>query len=514
MKWLLTLLASVAWAVSVPTAQYDNSRIGVNNQEVILTPSNVSGLTKLGDYPVDGTVWGQPLIAQNINGKDLLVVCTMHDSCYGFDANVPGAQIWSKLAFATSRTTSPSNGGNLLYGGEIGCLATPVIDLFAQRLYTLCATNTPSWILYQLNLTTGTILNQVTISGQVPGSGDPTGPVFDTINGGNLVFNPTYSLGRPALTLYNGVVYVAFGSFEDVHPYHGWLFGYSTSNMTQVAVFCTTPNNFGGSVWQSAGGPAIDGTGNLYVATGNGGYDGVTSWGNSILKLNPGLQVVDWFTPSNWATLESQDLDLSSGRPALIPGTSLVVVGAKDYNVYSLSTGCMGHLGGGTCNLQIFKTNPNGQVGIVDGIYMGSVYLGGTAYFPNVAGSIYGFGLIGSTWNTNPIISAQTFAFPGAALTGSSNSGQNGILWAVTTGTSAESGAQAGTLRALNPATYVEFWNATVGTMSKFASPTVANGRIYVSTLNGAVRVYGLPGGGSKGSQLRGGARLRNGGLR
>ena len=50
-----------------------------------------------------------------------------------------------------------------------------------------------------------------------------------------------------------------------------------------------------------------------------------------MLKLNPaaGLGLVDWFTPSNWSTLDNSDLDLASAGPMLVPGTSLIAGGGK-----------------------------------------------------------------------------------------------------------------------------------------------------------------------------------------
>lgn len=508
MKRWLFWFAVAALADSIPTVDYNPLRTGATSDGAI-TPGNLTGVHRLGFYAVDGPTWGQPLIALNVNGRDLALVCTMHDSCYAFDANLPGSSpVWQTLAFATPRSGTPSNGGNLLYGEAVGCLATPVADLFHQWMYALCANSTPAWVLYRLDLRTGAILGQTTVTGQVPGSGDPQ--AADLVSGGMLTFYPAFTLGRPGLVLANGNVYVSFGSYEDVHPYHGWIFGYNAQTFAPVGLLCTTPNGYGGSIWQSGGAPAVDPQGNLYLATGNGDYDGVANFGNSLLKLSATLQVLDWYTPSNWSFLEANDLDISSGRPVLVPGAGLVVVGAKDYTVYSMPTSCLGHLGGGVCPVQSFKTNP-GAGSVVDGIYQGSLYANGALYFPSVAGPIYRVPLNGSQWNP-PVAGTVNYAFPGATLSGSSNGQQNGLLWAMTAAGSAESSPQAGTLRAIDPVTLGELWNSgtgpdALGTLAKFSRPAIANGRLYVPTLDNKVQVYGLVT--TVTSQLRGGAQLR-----
>ena len=42
-----------------------------------------------------------------------------------------------------------------------------------------------------------------------------------------------------------------------------------------------------GAIWQSGRGPAVDADGYVYVASGNGDWNGVHAFGDSILKLSP-----------------------------------------------------------------------------------------------------------------------------------------------------------------------------------------------------------------------------------
>jgi hypothetical protein len=58
----------------------------------------------------------------------------------------------------------------------------------------------------------------------------------------------------------------------------------------------------------------------FYVVTGNGPWNGHTDWGDSILKLNrQGTTLLDAFTPTDQASLNSEDLDLGSTAPAILP---------------------------------------------------------------------------------------------------------------------------------------------------------------------------------------------------
>src|SRR5204863_8920532 len=118
--------------------------------------------------------------------------------------------------------------------------------------------------------------------------------------GGTLAFNPLRENERTALLLYNGVVYMGFGSHGDNQPYHGWLFGYNATTLARVLMFTATPNGEGGGIWQSGGGLAIDATGNFYFATGDGTFSadtGGVDYADTFLKFNPATGIVDYFTP-------------------------------------------------------------------------------------------------------------------------------------------------------------------------------------------------------------------------
>jgi len=497
MKLLIALsLVSIGSAVTISTAHVDNGRTGWNSSEATLTPTNVMAgkFGRLGSYSLDGFMQAQPLYIPGVTVSGAthtcLIAVTMHNTVNCFDALRPNtAALWSVNLGTTYAVGSTPGSGLLLYGTELGCVSTPVADVSNNRLYVVCSTNTPAWKLWKLNLSTGATVSSVTITGQVAGTGDSG--QSDTTSGGNVVFYPAYELQRAALTLHNDRVYIGFGSYVDTRPYHGWLFAYNTSDLSQAAVFCTSPNGYGAGLWGSSGGVSSDGT-YLYMPTGNASYDGVTQWGESVLKWDSDLNLIDWYTPSNWSSLDAADLDLSSGRAMLIPGTSRLVFGAKDYNIYNLNASNLGHLGG---TAQVFVTDadviPDGFSAPHAGIYGGTLIPSG-ACFPNTTGKIYCFSRSGSTFNTSPTLSTNSYAFPGAVLSSSSNGSSNTVIWATTDSVSSNTSAQAGTFRAFDADLNELYTDALGGNIAKFSPPVVADGRVYVATFSNVLLVYGL----------------------
>ncbi len=95
-------------------------------------------------------------------------------------------------------------------------------------------------------------------------------------------------------------------------------------------------------------GPAADSAENIYVTTGDGPYDGSSSWGVSALKLkNTDLSLLDSFTPADQPYLWCRDSDLAAGGVSVVPGASQVMVGGKAGIVYLLNTGKMGKMQAG-----------------------------------------------------------------------------------------------------------------------------------------------------------------------
>ena len=84
------------------------------------------------------------------------------------------------------------------------------------------------------------------------------------------------------------------------------------------------------AIWGRAGAVVDTATGNLYVATGNGPWDGRTNWGDATLALDSlATHLLGNYTPTTTAQLEATDADLGSTSPALLGG-GLLAQGGKD----------------------------------------------------------------------------------------------------------------------------------------------------------------------------------------
>ena len=488
------------------TAQYDTFRTSSNPQETTLNPTNVNQSTfgKLFSLPVDGYVYAQPLYvsASSVPGlvHNTLIVATMHNSLFAFDADSGGNPLWS-LNFGPPVAIARS-----FLGPETGILSTPVIDPSRGAVYVVSLTSA-GWRLHAIDLLTHTERqgSPVLIQGSVPGTG------YDNING-VVIFNTSQHLQRAGLLLANNTVYVTFTSYGDADPFHGWIFGFNADTLAKTAVYNTTPNGAQGSVWMSGAGPAVDENGDLYVVTSNGTWDGVRNFSETFLKLSPSLSVLDWFTPSNWAALNSVDGDLGSTRAMLLPLTSLVIGGGKEGVLWVLNrtTGQMGHLQGALGNpaaVQSFHattdllTSGIRSNGLFDGLAYWSAAPGGPLLY--VWGSddvLRSFRFTGRMFSTSPV--AQTSLsrpFPGGVPAVSSNGSAGGIVWATTPNAAAYARPAPGVLRAFDPLNLTELWNSdqnaardALGTFAKFSAPTVVNGRVYVPTFSNQVVVYGL----------------------
>lgn len=512
-----TILALLALLTSIPTANVDLNRTNSNPSETLLTPANVGAGTfgLIGSYAVDGLLFAQPLFVPSIttsgNVHDLVIIPTLNNSVYAFDANSPGsAAVWSNLTFATPFTGYPVS-ESILYNGGLGCLSTPVADVPNLKLYIVCDSvvgSTPNWILRQLDLTTGATLQTATISGQYPGTGDPNGG--DPISGPNLLFSANFTLQRAGLALANNTIYIAFGSVDDTRPsFHGWLMSYATSNLAQTGIFCTSPSSFGAAPWMSGGAPAIDSGGNVYIVTGNGTFDGITAYGESVLKFSPTLTLLSFFVNPNQGSDTTVDADFGSNRFLLIPGTTLGVAAGKDYSAYVLNLSNMSQA-------QTFKSNPAGTPTGFSGSF-GMAMMNNVLYLPTTAGSLFAFAFSAGSFNSTAIASQTNgYGFPGPCqIFGSINGTSNGIMWIATVATSTKTATKQGTLRALDPLTLTEFWNSStsghdnVGTMAKFTAPVVSNGKVFVATNDNKVQVFGL----LPAASIRGRAGLRGVGV-
>ena len=260
--------------------------------------------------------------------------------------------------------------------------------------------------LHALDITTGAekFGGPVTIQATIAGSGSGS-------QNGQLGFDPLKENQRPALVLSNGVVYIGWASHGDQMPWHGWVIGYNASTLQQAAVYCVSPDGYGGGIWSSGGGLGADASGNIYFTTGNGDFSANISgrdFGDSVVKLGPTGTVVDYFTPFDEANMESQNFDLSSAGPVLLldqPGSipHLMITAAKTGTIYVINRDNMGHFHSGS-DSQIVQSLvgilPNGMP--ETGNYSAPAYFNNYVYFAAVNDTLKAFKLNNGLLSSGP----------------------------------------------------------------------------------------------------------------
>ena len=500
---LIISLSPLSAQVNVTTANYDNSRTNATTHETILTPGTVvSGrFGKLFAMPVDGEISAQPLYVQNVaipsNGThNVVFVATQHDSVYAFDADAPADPLWQVSLGAAVPSLKYAFSDVI---PEVGILSTPVIDPATNTIYVVADSKDSTGYAYRLHaldITTGQekLGGPTVIQASTAGTGD--GSVK-----GTLAFDPFMHLQRPGLLLLNGVVYIAFGSHADSGSFHGWLFGYNAANVQQqVRLFVSTPNGEGGSIWQGGRGLAADDKGFLYAATGNGDFDSFSNWSESVLKFNTSaaLNLVDWFTPDNWMDLNNGDNDLGSAGPILAPGTNLIVAGSKAGSIFLIDRDNLGHTQNG--NGQILQAFTPVGYAIFSMAYWDSS-AGSFAYVRAFNDALKAFRRDGGNFATAAASMAPSNngqPWDGISVSSNGNAAASGVVWDI-----ASAGGDQPTPGVLHA--YIatdlakELWNSdmnpmrdSLGGLSKFAIPTVANGKVYAPTATGELVVYGL----------------------
>ena len=520
---LLGFVPAAAQAqIDVLTNRYDGARTGANLKETQLTPANVNvnRFGRLYTYPVDGAVYAQPLYVTGVTvqrtARNVLYVATMNDKVYAFNADSASpTPLWMRdftsppSVTAVPATDIVATGKNIF--GNVGIEGTPVIDRATNTLYLVARTKeSGAYVqrLHALDIATGLSRpgSPVKITASVPGSASDStpGPKGPTIS-----FNPKMHQQRPALALSNGVVLVSWAAHEDKKPYHGWIMGFNSTSLATVGVVAVVPDGDGGGIWQGGRAPTLDASGNAYFATGNGQWDGVRNFGNSLLKFRvsrSGLSLLDYFTPGNESTLNINDDDLSGSGFTLLPGTNLLLGGGKEGVLYLLDANKLGRKVSG--DTQIVQRIPVNGGHVMGGpVFWNSPSAGPLVYNWSEEDNLIAYQLSGGRL-TGPYAQGQVISpgHPGGSLTVSANGSTagTGIVWAsMPTNRDAKHILTGGILRAYHAETLAQLWtseqNATrdrAGTLIKFVPPVVAKGKVYMANHDNGVGVYGLlPGG-------------------
>lgn len=529
--------------VNVLTRQYDNQHSGQNLQETILTPLNVNSASfgKLFSYPVDGQIYAEPLYVQNVTMAsggvhNVVYVATEWDSVYAFDAD--SAQANPNPLWHISFLNPPSVVGVPCSQGAgicqlfpiVGITATPVINLATNTIYVVARTmettnNVTSYAirLHALDITSGA---------EQPGS-----PALICSNSGNngckfpgqsVVFAPQHQQGRPGLMLVpepgfpQGVLVMGFSGNS------GWVLAYDASNLKLVASFYTDdgtkhttapgiPGEGHSGVWGAGSATSVDASGNIYAIVGDGYFDGVTNWGDSLVKLvltlnsSTGtytLVPADYFAPSDQACRYAQGLDYGSAGPLILPPQggatpNLIFTTGKAAkscdsvaNGYIINRDNMGHTGGQVSLIAAPKAGSEQSPAYWASPTTQYIYNGGTG------DSLRAFTVSSVGVSSSSVMQTAHVFSSGTTPVVSANGNTAGIVWALerTDNTDILPGTQPYVLRAFDATNLnTELYNSTqapsgrdtAGPSVKFQAPTVVNGKVYVGTQN-ELDVYGL----------------------
>ena len=440
---------------------------------------------------IQGPVYAQPLYVENgVSGKDTLYVATELATVYAIDA-VSGAIVWRRnygtpVPLAKIGAPDGDGGFNVChYIDPTGITGTPVIDLASRTMYFDSLT-TPD---------DGTTQRQKIFAVSLDDGSVRAGWPIDLesqVSQGGVAFVSAHQNQRPALAIFQGSIYVAYGGFagDCPTPYYGWLVSAPLAAPSQVKGWRSSAA--GAPMW-GPGGPSSDGT-YLYEATGNQDNMNVWTQGEAVLRFSAGPTwagtSADYFTPSNHAFLDEQDLDLGGTAPVIFdipnaPKPKLLLQFGKSGIGHLLDRSNLGGTGTG-----------NGTVGegLVSALLASGEIRTAPAVYRTAAGTFAAIKAVGSTCPAgSTILSVKVGVAPyslttawcgdegggeGSPIVTTSDGHQDAIVWAV--------GAEGDTrLHGFDGETGAVIFNGGLDTFSptaRYQTPIVAKGRVFWAT--------------------------------
>jgi len=296
---------------------FDAQHSGHNPLESTITAANVATLVLKQQVAFPAPADGAPVYLTNVataNGmQDLVFVETTAADLYALDARTL-ATVWMK-SHPHSGTCTSSNGGP--------CYTTSQPALDPNRMFVYA---------YGLD---GLVHKHAVADGSEVTSGG--WPEVSSLK-------PNLEKGSSdlavAVTKNGTYLYAAAAGYPgDAGDYQGHVTTINLADGSQKVfnVLCSdmavhfttggTPDCMGqtqAAVWSR--GAVLYSTENdrIYFATGNGGYNGTTLWGDSVLAINAdgsgtAMGPLDVWTPSDESALNAADADVGSTGPALVP---------------------------------------------------------------------------------------------------------------------------------------------------------------------------------------------------
>lgn len=482
----------------------------------------------------------------------------MNDTVYFIDGDSTDCAVIKRISLLPSREkavncTDVGNQTCATFSPVGGILGTPVIDTATHTMYLTTWTESTA----KGCPTSGTcFMHRLHALDIATGAEKYHGPVaISSVTSGASQFSSYNHIQRPGLLLLpqveaNGdsAVYVAFSEMDNtgiagISIPNGWVFSFDARNLSAAPVaWTTTPNGEGGGIWMSgaglaAGSDQAGGHTYIYVATGDGTFDaesGGSGYGDSFVKLTTQLTVSSYFTPYRQYCDDIGDRDLGSGGVMLIPngvGSSVIdfaLANGKDGNIYVMDRANPGGYAGPAGTLCPSAAGPDLNYETVPAANMHQFYTTGAfwnQHLYTVANNsqLWKYKISGTTCTPAPVCqtaaasSEANFAYgPVPVISSNGNTTDTAVVWVINGhGWPSENQAVIPTPAVLyafdaehvdQPSVLPLLWNSSqcptrdrAGNATKFAVPTVANGRVFMGAMDpsdatntrGRLDVYG-----------------------
>jgi len=526
-------MSAVARANDV-TASRNLLRDGWDSAEPNLSPAAVKTFSSAPRWnaAVDGSVYAQPLVLGST-----VIVATESDWVYGLNAGT-GTRIWatrlgSAYPIGSDRTFIKAKCNDLV--PNIGVTGTPAYDPVTGDIYmfaNIMTNSAPQYYVIQLDPANGTVIHRTLISGH------PS-------NNPHVTFSAKYNMERPGVLVLDGAVYGAFASHCDTAPYTGFVarVAISTHHATLWSDESGVSNDQGG-IWQVGGGIMSDGSGRIFLASGNGvsptkraGTAPGGQLAESVIRLavnsDGTLSAQDFFSPANAPSLDAGDVDFGSGGPVGVPFAvgaydALAHIG-KDGRIWLLNRDSLGGrrqgLGGSDNDLFVSKayggewghpaifgdtpvTIANSHTTPVDNDFLFSVgkddvlrvfrfvvAASGKPRLTNVANSSLTYGFtsgspVVTSSGDDPVTAVVWEVYVHNTM---GKTGAGSMLEAYSLGKVASAGGKPSPCLSTHMCTLTNIWHSATFAAAKFSIPATSQGWVYVGTRDGHVLGFAAP---------------------
>jgi hypothetical protein len=303
-------LASSPQLTDWPEFGLNPQRTNATDETTGITAANVARL-RLHTVALGGTADNSAIYVHQASVRgathDVAIVTTDYGITLAIDAN-SGRILWRFVppGFAAWR------------GGAQVTTASPIVDSSHTYVYA----TSPNGLVHKLSL-----------AGGREQAGWPV----------RITPAPRTEKLTASLNIADGELLATTGGYDgDAPPYIGHIIAISLTSGRIEHVFNTLCANrttiteprtcsASDSAILSRSGPVVEpGARRVLIATGNAPYNGTTDFGDSVIELTlPALKLRQVYTPTDQAKLNSGDIDLGSGSPALLPG-NLAWIAGKD----------------------------------------------------------------------------------------------------------------------------------------------------------------------------------------